>query len=150
MTFAVVMGVPEMQALWDRLEVGARAGTLTGEEKALARKLFKAVRHLGGNPFHPGLQSHEIDHLTVRFGRKVYQSYLENQTPAAGRLFWVYGPARAHITVVGLEPHPEDGKNGAYARVLLSDLPPLKHPAPPLARSAEPPSKGKRHRNDPR
>ena len=29
------------------------------------------------------------------------------------------------ITIIGLEPHPEDKKNGAYARVALSELPPL-------------------------
>jgi hypothetical protein len=28
------------------------------------------------------------------------------------------------ITLVGLEPHPEDQKNGAYARVQLSSMPP--------------------------
>ena len=26
------------------------------------------------------------------------------------------------ITIIGLEPHPEDKKNGAYDRILLSNL----------------------------
>ena len=26
------------------------------------------------------------------------------------------------ITIIGLEPHPEDKKNGAYDRISLSDL----------------------------
>ncbi len=43
-------------------------------------------------------------------------------TPSAGRIFWVYGPKRGYITVIGLEPHPRDSKRG-YARVLLSELP---------------------------
>lgn len=117
------MGIPEMHALWQRLMAGATAGTLNGEERELATKFAKAVNHLGANPFHPGLQSHEISDLTARYGQKVFQSYLENRTPAAGRMFWVYGPARQQITVVGVEPHPEDAKNSAYRRVKLSALP---------------------------
>lgn len=30
---------------------------------------------------------------------------------------------RKQITIIGLEPHPEDSKSGAYGRVSLSDLP---------------------------
>jgi hypothetical protein len=121
------MGVPEMLALWDRLMTGAAAGALNRADHELATKFAKAGNHLEGNPFHPGLQSHEIGHLTGRYGQKVFQSYLENNTPAAGRMFWVYGPERRQITVVGLEPHPEDAKSGAYRRVKLSELP--KHTA---------------------
>lgn len=29
---------------------------------------------------------------------KIFQSYLENNTPAAGRLFWAYGPDSGDIT----------------------------------------------------
>ena len=112
-----------MQDLWDSLQAGASAGTLDREQFELARKLAKAVTHLAANPFHPGLASHEITDLTARYGQKVFQSYLENQTPAAARLFWVYGPRRQQITVIGLEPHPEDAKSGAYRRVKLSALP---------------------------
>lgn len=122
MHFDVVMGVPEMRDLWSRLQMGAQEGTLDRDERELARKLAKAVKHLAANPYHPGLQSHEITDLTTRYGRKVFQSYLENNTPAAGRLFWVYGPARQQLTVVGLEPHPEDAKSSSYQRVKLSSL----------------------------
>ena len=37
-------------------------------------------------------------------------------------MFWVYGPDKKDITIIGLEPHPEDTKNGAYDRITLSDL----------------------------
>jgi hypothetical protein len=53
---------------------------------------------------------------------KVWQSYLENNTPGAGRLYWVYGPGRLEITIIGLEPHPEDKKKDGYAKVRLSAL----------------------------
>jgi len=78
------------------------------------------------NPRHPGLQTHDIDPLTRRYGMKVWQSYLENNTPGAGRIFWVYGPGREEITVIGVEPHPEDKKNAGYQKVTLSDIPPLR------------------------
>lgn len=38
------------------------------------------------------------------------------------KMYWVYGPDQKDITIIGLEPHPEDKKNGAYDRILLSDL----------------------------
>ena len=121
--FTVVAGEPEMHAEWVRLVEGSKRGTLTVSDRNLAKKLARAVQHLQSNPFHPGLQSHEIDALSARFGQKVFESYLENNTPAAGRIFWVYGPRRHFITLIGMEPHPQDSKRG-YARVLFSALPP--------------------------
>lgn len=37
------------------------------------------------------------------------------------RMFWVYGPEKDEITIIGLEPHPEDKKK-AYDRIKLSEL----------------------------
>ena len=113
-----------MQKEWKRLADGMKAGTLSPSDRKIAKKLARAVQHLQENPFHPGLQSHEIDALTTRYGQKVFESYLENNTPSAGRIFWVYGQRRSYITLIGIEPHPEDSKRG-YARVLLSALPAL-------------------------
>ena len=113
-----------MKAEWNRLVAGMKDGTLTGYDRKLAKKLAHTVQHLQDNPFHPGLQSHEISTLSARYGQKVFESYLENNTPAAGRIFWVYGPRRHYITLIGMEPHPPDSKRG-HARVLLLSLPPI-------------------------
>src|SRR5690606_5894767 len=131
MTFQIVPGRPGMQAHIDRLAAGLKAGTLDKSEQRLAKKLFKAIANLARDPFYPALNSHEVSALTQRFSTrdqkiKVFQSYLENQTPSAGRLYWVYGPERQMITLVGLEPHPEDRKNSGYARVELSRMPTAK------------------------
>ena len=67
------------------------------------------------------MQSHEITALTERFGRKVWESYLENNTPGAERIFWVYGPGQGDITVIGLEPHPND-KSNAYKKITISQM----------------------------
>lgn len=130
MKFTVVPGVPEIEAEWKRLMRGLADNTLTRPERVFAKKFAKAVQHLQDNPAHPGLQSHDIEALTARYGQTVYESYLENNTPAAARIFWVYGPSRHYITIIGLEPHPEDAKHSGYARVELSHLPALLQSAP--------------------
>ena len=48
-------------------------------------------------------------------GQKVWEYYLENHKPATGQIFWVYGSDKNDITVIGLEPHPNDKKN-AYQK----------------------------------
>jgi hypothetical protein len=128
MSFIIRMGVPTMQAYWNDMRQRAKEDRLDKEEWKLWKKLAKIVLLLSSNPRHNSLQSHEIDNLTRRYEKitgklyKVWQSYLENNTPAAGRLFWVYGPGKGEITVIGLEPHPDDKKAG-YAKVTLSMLP---------------------------
>lgn len=80
------------------------------------------MKLLSQNPCHPGLSTHDIETLTRRYGMKVWQSYLENRTSGAMRMYWFYGPGTGEITVIGLEPHPEDAKRGGYDKVRLSDL----------------------------
>ena len=41
---------------------------------------------------------------------------------SAGRIFWVYEPGKEDITIIGIEPHPEDKKNGGCDKVRLSEL----------------------------
>lgn len=119
--FEIHMGIPEMQALWETLTDKVKSGRANKDEEKLYRKLGKALKHISANPQHPGLETHEITALTTRYGTKVWQSYLENHTPAAGRIFWVYGPGRGQITIIGLEPHPND-KSNAYKKITLSQM----------------------------
>ena len=123
MRFVLRMGVPEMEALWNDLSSRKLSGALDADQQKLFKKLVKALAYLQENPLHNSLRSHEIEPMTRKAGFKVFQSYLENNTPAAGRLFWAYGPARGEITILGIEPHPEDAKRGAYERVRLSAMP---------------------------
>ena len=114
-----------MLALWTDLSKKKAAGTISKKELALYNKWGKAMRLLSQDPSYPGLHTHDIEPLTKRYGIKVWQSYLENNTSRAMRMYWVYGPDRQDITIIGLEPHPEDKKNGAYDKVSLSDMPDL-------------------------
>ena len=123
MAFNIRMGLPEMEALWNKLSTRKRQGQLNTDEEKFFKKLVKALGHLQANPRHNSLASHEIDDLTRKYGLKIFQSYLENNTPAAGRLFWAYGPDSGDITVLAVEPHPEDRKHGAYQRLKFSKFP---------------------------
>ena len=123
MKFRIRMGVPQMLQQWTELSKKSKEGTLSKKEQELYIKWGKALKLLSQDPFYPSLQTHEIEPLTKRFGQKVWQSYVENNVSRAMRMYWVYGPERKDITVIALEPHPEDKKNGAYEKISLSDLP---------------------------
>ena len=126
MAFNIRMGLPEMAALWNDYSARKQRGTLDKNEEKFFRKLVKALGYLAENPRHNSLASHEIDDLTRKYGLRIFQSYLENRTPAAGRIFWAYGPEKGDITVLAVEPHPEDQKRGAYQRIKLSAVPSAK------------------------
>jgi hypothetical protein len=55
---------------------------------------------------HPGLETHEFSSLQGPDGEKVFESYAQNKTPAAYRIFWYYGPGHGIITVFAITPHP--------------------------------------------
>ena len=118
--FRIRLGIPDVQRLWDDLSEKASQGILSKSERKLFTKWGKAMALLEANPRHPGLSSHDIPPLSRRYGKRVWQSYLENRTPAAGRIFWVYGPDQGDITIIGIEPHPEDQKSSGYSKVRLS------------------------------
>lgn len=114
------MGIPQMDTLWKDLTIKAKKNRFSGNEEKLYRKWGKALRLLSANPFYPGLNSHEIASLTKKYGKKIFESYLENKTPSAARMFWTYGPGRGEITILALEPHP---KSSEYGRVKLDAEP---------------------------
>jgi len=117
------MGVPEMEAFWNDLSTRKQIGELDKTEEKFFKKWVKALGYLSADPRHNSLGSHEINELTRKYGFKIFQSYLENKTPAAGRMFWAYGPDKGDITVLAVEPHPEDEKRGAYECLRLATMP---------------------------
>ena len=119
--YNIRLGIPEMEQFWKDLCKKVKTGNANKNDRTLHKKLGKTMKMLSQNPRHPGLESHEISSLSKRYGMKVWESYLENNTPAAGRVFWVYGPDRGDITIIGLEPHPND-KVKSYDKVTLSAM----------------------------
>ena len=92
--YKIKLGVPEMKSLWENLSSKVKNKTANKDEEKQYKKIGKALKLLSENPRYPGLQTHEIDSLSNRYGLKVWESYLENNTPRAGRIFWVYGPEK--------------------------------------------------------
>jgi mRNA-degrading endonuclease RelE of RelBE toxin-antitoxin system len=80
------------------------------EDNKSSAKILKAViktlGYLQTNPRHPGLNTHEYTSLSKRFGTKVYEAYVQNNTPDAYRVFWYYGPGKESITIIAITPHP--------------------------------------------
>lgn len=95
---------------------------LSKTEADLFNRFAKAILFLSSNPKHPGLKTHEIAPLSEKYGFNIWQSYLE-QGVTARRFYWAYGPNKAEITILGIEPHPENKKNGSYKRIKLSSIP---------------------------
>lgn len=118
MKFEIRFACPHMFNMWNGLNERIKNNTASKDEVKFYKKLVKALKLLSDNPRHNSLNSHEIDALSIRFGMKVWESYLENRKPAAGRIFWVYYPPGS-ITIIGLEPHPNDKKN-SYEKITLS------------------------------
>ena len=66
----------------------------------------KAITFLGENLRHPGLQTHIICSFKGPLGEKVFEAYAQQNTPAAYRIFFYYGPGKKEITIFAIIPHP--------------------------------------------
>ena len=71
------------------------------------KKVIKTLRRLRDiGPVHTGLHSHNYHSITAPNGEDVWESYVENRTPGAWRIWWIYGPDADTLTVVTIGPHP--------------------------------------------
>jgi hypothetical protein len=71
------------------------------------KKVRKALRLLEQTgPRHPGLHSHEYHSIPGPNGATLWESYVENRSPGAWRIWWIYGPQNEQITIVAIGPHP--------------------------------------------
>ncbi len=75
---------------------------------------YKAIKFLAQDPHYKSLQTHEFKSLSGPNGEKVFEAYVEQNTPNAYRLFWYYGPDETDekgnripiITIMGIAPYP--------------------------------------------
>lgn len=75
-------------------------------KKAACKAVRKTLGLMETNLRHPSLNTHEFHSLEGENGEKVFESYAQNRTPGAYRIFWHYGPWKKQITVVAIVPHP--------------------------------------------
>jgi len=73
-------------------------------------RIYKAVKKTLGlmevNLRHPSLNTHKHESLSRITGEDVFESYAQNKTPAAFRVFWKYGPQNQQITITSITSHP--------------------------------------------
>jgi hypothetical protein len=79
----------------------------------LLRQVRKTLGLLETNVRHPSLQTHKFRSLTGPNGEDVSEAYVQQHSPAAHRVFFVYGPDRkkgrhrvAVLTILAITPHP--------------------------------------------
>lgn len=83
--------------------------------KDVLKQVRKTLGYLETNLRAKSLQTHEFEALTKRYGKNVFEAYVQQNTPGAYRTFWHYGPDEigkngeriAIITIVDITPHPE-------------------------------------------
>jgi len=76
------------------------------KNKVAFKAVSKALNYMATNIKHPSLHTHEFRSRKGQNGEKVFESYAQNKTPGAYRIFWHYGPADGEILVVMITFHP--------------------------------------------
>jgi ribosomal protein L1 len=78
------------------------------KDEGLFKQVRKCIQQLQINPRHPSLQTHEFVSLPHPYHKdqKVFVAYAQQNTPAAYRVFWCYGPDKKNLTIIATKPHP--------------------------------------------
>jgi hypothetical protein len=79
---------------------------LKQEQPKKHKKVLKTLALMETNLRNPSLQTHKYNAIQGQNGEEVFESYVENKTPAAFRVFWYYGPNSQEITIIAITPHP--------------------------------------------
>lgn len=69
------------------------------------RKVLKTLGLMSTNLRHPGLKTHKLVSFSGIKGEEIFEAYVENNTPAAFRVIWYYGPSKSVITIVTVIAH---------------------------------------------
>lgn len=75
-------------------------------KKAVKKSVVKSLKLMRVNLKHPSLKTHKYDGMEGPNGEDVFESYAQNNTPGACRIFWHYGPGKNKITILAITPHP--------------------------------------------
>lgn len=83
--------------------------------KGILKQVRKTLGYLETNLRAKSLQTHQYHSLTSRYGIKVFEAYVQQDTPGAYRVFWHYGPDELDkngrhvpvITIIAILPHSD-------------------------------------------
>jgi hypothetical protein len=70
------------------------------------RRVVKALTFLEADPKYSSLNSHPYQTREGPNREPIFESYVENNTPSAWRIWWFYGPEQGEITIVEVGAHP--------------------------------------------
>ena len=88
-------------------EAEANYAALQSPSKNLVLKAVdKTLDLMASNLRHKSLKTHEFHGMMGPDGEKLWESYAQNKTPGAYRIFWFYGPGKNKITIAAITPHP--------------------------------------------
>jgi hypothetical protein len=76
------------------------------DKKSVLKAVNKILGFMEANLRHPSLHTHKYDEMVGPNGEDVFESYAQNRTPGAYRIFWHYGPGKKKITILEICPHP--------------------------------------------
>ena len=76
------------------------------DKKAVHKAVCKILGYMETNLRHPSLHTHEYSELKGPNNEKIFESYAQNRTSGAYRIFWHYGPGSGQITILDVCPHP--------------------------------------------
>jgi hypothetical protein len=79
---------------------------ISKDKKAVHKAVCKILGYMETNLRHPSLCTHEYTAIKGPNKEKVFESYAQNKTPGAYRIFWHYGPGKRNITILDISPHP--------------------------------------------
>ena len=82
--------------------------------KGALKQVRKTLGYLETNLRAKSLQTHKYESLTKRYGIEVFEAYAQQDTMAAYRVFWRYGPDEIDtngkripiITILAITQHP--------------------------------------------
>lgn len=73
-------------------------------KKATLNQVRKILGFMEINLKHPSLQTHKFDGMSSKLG-DVFESYVQNHTSGAYRIFWAYGPNKGELFILSIVPH---------------------------------------------
>ncbi len=74
---------------------------------AVRKAVIKSLKLMVSNLKYPSLNTHKYDDMEGLNGEEVFESYAQNNTPGAFKIFWHYGPGKKKIiTILLISPHP--------------------------------------------
>lgn len=74
-------------------------------KKGLLKQIRRVLGFMETNLRHPSLNTHKFTEISCKLG-DVFETYAQNNTPGAYRVFWAYGPGKRELYIIDITPHP--------------------------------------------